>query len=366
MRIDHLYFENFRNLSNQHVIPAAGINVLWGANGQGKTNLLEGIYLFAYLKSFRGAGNSDLIKSQSNEAKISATVNSFQVSRQIDLKINKRGRNFFLDGKKPRPIESLLDALRAILFAPDELFPLRTLPSARRNLLDRGIFQLQPSYLMGAINYDRVLKQRNRLLHDRASEEMIRPWTEQLIVAGAKIRHSRNLFIEELQPHLKKNHEFLSGEEEVVAMLYPVCAGSLEEHENLLAIELQSVKSRETRIGLTCAGPHRDDLLFELNGNSVRYIASQGQWRTLILSFKMAQMRLLYERIGVWPILLFDDMSAELDNARQERLFSLLSDCKAQVFITTTDPQPFFRYGKTDIHTFQMTAGEITPGESCD
>ena len=362
MQIDKLYFEHFRNLSTQQVIPAAGINIIWGENGQGKTNFLEGIYLFAHLKSFRGAGNVDLIHGQWDEARISSTVNRSRVSRHLDLKIRKNGRTFFLDGKKPRPIESLLDALRAILFAPDELYPLRTLPSARRNLIDRGIFQLEPSYLVGAIEYDRVLKQRNRLLREHAGEEMIRPWTDKLIQSGAKIRHTRNLFIEGLQPYLRRFHEFLSGEREVVEMIYPVLAGTVHQHEDLLVAELSNVQQREKRIGLTCAGPHRDDPVFMLNGDAVRYVVSQGQWRTLILSFKTALMHLLHERIGVWPVLLFDDMSAELDYARQERLFSLLADCKAQVFITTTDPQPFFRYGNTGINTFQMTAGEINPG----
>ena len=362
MRIDRLYVEHFRNLGTQQILPAAGINIIWGENGQGKTNLLEGIYLFAHLKSFRGAGNVDLINAQWNEARISTTVNRLQVSRQLDLKISKNGRSFFLDGKKPRPIESLLDALRAILFAPDELYPLRTLPSARRNLIDRGIFQLEPAYLARAMEYDRVLRQRNRLLRERASADIIRPWTDQLIQAGAKIRLRRNLFIKELQPYLCKVHEFLSGEREVVELVYPVSAGSLEEHVDLLFAEMQRVQQREERIGLTCAGPHRDDPVFVLNGDAVRFVASQGQWRTLILSFKTALMHLLHERMGAWPVLLFDDMSAELDNVRQERLFSLLADCKAQVFVTTTDPQPFLRYGHTGISTFQMTAGEIHPG----
>lgn len=195
---------------------------------------------------------------------------------------------------------------------------------------------------------------------------MIRPWTEQLIQAGAKIRQARSLFIEELSPYLARAHEFLSGEREVVAIVYPVVASTLRQHEDLLAAELTAVRPREERIGLTCAGPHRDDPHFLLNGESVRHIASQGQWRTLILSFKTALMQLLHERIGAWPVLLFDDMSAELDSLRQERLFSFLADCQAQVFVTTTDPQPFLRNGTTGINTLQMISGEIHPGESGD
>ncbi|PKN12313.1 MAG: hypothetical protein CVU69_07450 [Deltaproteobacteria bacterium HGW-Deltaproteobacteria-4] len=362
MRIDKLYFEHFRNLKTQHVDPNAGINIIWGENGQGKTNLLEGIYLFAHLKSFRGAGNIDLIQAQWDNARIAATVNRSQVSRQLELKIQPGGRSFLLDGKKPRPVESLLDALRAILFSPDELYPLRTLPAARRSLIDRGIFQLDPSYLAQAIQYERVLKQRNRLLREHAGADLIRPWTVKLIQSGAKIRQARQVFITELQPHLRSGHELLSGEREVVELLYPVVADNLLQHEELLAVELQGGESRENRLGLTCAGPHRDDPVFAMNGAAVRHVASQGQWRTLILSFKIALMYLLQERIDAWPVLLFDDMSAELDTARQERLFSLLTDCKAQVFVTTTDLQPFLRFGRAAIHPLHMAAGEIQPG----
>lgn len=362
MRIDRLYFEHFRNLKTQYVEPKAGINIIWGENGQGKTNLLEGIYLFAHLKSFRGAGNVDLIDAQSDSARISVTVNRSRVLRQLELKIHPTGRGFFIDGKKPRPVESVLDALRAILFAPDELYPLRTLPSARRSLIDRGIFQLDPSYLGRAIEYDRVLKQRNCLLRERAGAEQIRPWTEKLIQSGAKIRQARQSFSEELQAHLRQVHERLSGEREVVELLYPVVADNREQHEDLLAAELQGGGQREMRLGLTCGGPHRDDPVFVMNGAAVRHVASQGQWRTLILSFKMALLSLLHERINAWPVLLFDDMSAELDASRQERLFSLLAECKAQVFVTTTDPKPFLRFGHAEIHPLHMTAGAVHPG----
>ena len=362
MRIDRLYFEHFRNLKTQPVDPNAGVNIIWGENGQGKTNLLEGIYLFAHLKSFRGAGNVDLIHAQSDNAMIAVTVNRSQVARQLDLKIRANGRSFLLDGKKPRPIESLLDALRAILFAPDELYPLRTLPSARRSLIDRGVFQLDPSYLTRAVEYEHVLKQRNRLLREHAKADLLRPWTEQLIQSGARIRQARQSFIEELQPHLQQVHELLSGEREVVELLYPVVAENVRQHEDHLAAELQDGEQREMRLGLSCAGPHRDDPVFTMNGAAVRHVVSQGQWRTLILSFKMALMFLLHKRIGAWPVLLFDDMSAELDASRQERLFSLLTDCKAQVFVTTTDPQPFLRFRNATIHPLHMTAGEIHPG----
>ena len=359
MRIDRLYFENFRNFKIQNIEPNAGINIIWGENGQGKTNLLEGIYLFAHLKSFRGAGNADLIHANSDRAKISVTVNRSRALRQLELKIHPTGRSFLLDGKNPRPVESVLDALRAILFAPDELYPLRTLPSARRSLIDRGIFQLNPSYLAWAIEYDRVLKQRNRLLRERAGADLLRPWKEKLIQSGAKIRQARQIFIEELQPHLRQVHELLSGEREDVELLYPVVADNIRQHEDLLAAELQGGEQREMRLGLTCAGPHRDDPVFLMNSTAVRHVVSQGQWRTLILSFKMALLSLLHKRINAWPVLLFDDMSAELDASRQERLFSLLADCKAQVFVTTTDPQSFLRVGQAAIHPLHMVAGEI-------
>lgn len=362
MQIDRLFFDGFRNLQTQDLFPFSRVNVLWGENGQGKTNILEAIYLFAHLKSFRGAGNIDLIHTKKDDATISATVTRLKVTRQLDLKINKSGRSFFLDGKRPRPVENLLDAFRAILFAPDELYPLRTLPAARRSLIDRGIFQLDPSYMSRAVEYDRILKQRNRLLREHVSEVMIRPWTEQLVLAGAKIRQARYSFSVQLQPYFNKTHEFLSNKNDAIALLYQGSEGSLSQQEERLALDLQRVRQQEIRLGVTCAGPHRDDPQFLLNGEPVRYLVSQGQWRTLILSFKMALMRLLSEQIGATPILLFDDMSAELDNARQEKLFSLLDDCNAQVFVTTTDPHPFLRYNFAGINSFQVMAGEVLSG----
>lgn len=359
MRVDRLSFKNFRNLQRVVYEPSPGINIVWGDNGQGKTNLLEGIYLFSHFKSFRGAGNAELVQGDSEHARISATIERSCVTRILDLNISKNSRSFLLDGKKPRPLERLLEVVRAILFAPDELYPLRTLPSARRSLLDRGIFQLDPSYLGRAVEYDRILKQRNRLLRERANRELIRLWTEQLIHVGAKVRQTRQLFVEEIQPYLQKNYEFFSGERGEVRFCYPHSAGTLQEYEDLFTEELMRVEKTEERTGVTCAGPQRDDPLFFLNDATMRHFASQGEWRTVVLSFKTAMMHLLHDRIGVFPILLFDDMSAELDASRQERLFTHLAESKAQVFVTTTDPKPLLCFGREKIDAVKMAAGEI-------
>lgn len=362
MRIERLHFENFRNLRSLKLEPSPGVNVIWGANGQGKTNLLEGIYLFAYLKSFRGAGNSDLIGPQPGDARVAVTVRRSAVQRQLELQIGSAGRRFLLDGKAPRPIVSLLEVLRAVLFAPDELHQLRTLPAARRSLIDRAIFQLEPSYLACALDCERILRQRNRLLRERAEPGLIRPWTRQLIEAGAKVRQARSVFLESLLPLLDETQRLLSLERESMTIACPVTGDDLRRHAEQLAAEFAAAQSREVRMGMTCAGSHRDDPVFLLNGEPVRHFASQGQWRSMVLSFKIALLRLLHGRLGVPPLLLLDDMTAELDRQRQERLFALLAECGAQVFVTTTDPQPLRTFGFDALNLFQMTAGAIDAG----
>lgn len=359
MRIERLEFNNYRNLNSINCVPSAGINIIWGENGQGKTNLLEGIYLFAHLKSFRGAANADLIGPLAGRARVAATIQRSGVERHLELLVEAQGRKFLVDDKPPRPVESLLEVLRAILFAPDEMHPLRIHPAARRNLVDRSIFQLDPAFLGVALDYERILKQRNRLLREQAGPALLQPWDEQFIAAGARIRLARSLFLKSLHPLLVETHHLLGGDGEELAIVYPAAAETLALHMERLTAEREQVRSRESRMGTSCCGPHRDDPFFLLNREPVRHFASQGEWRTVVLSYKIALLRLLQERIGVPPLLLLDDMAAELDQRRQERLFALLAGAGAQIFVTTTDPQPFKKFGFATIEIFAMRAGEI-------
>lgn len=366
MRIEDLTCRNFRNLDAVELRPVAGVNVVWGDNGQGKTNLLEGIYLFAYFKSFRGAGNADLLGRAGESARFALRTRRDELERKIELTLTAQGRSFLLDGKAPRPLISMLDALRAVLFAPDELQQLRTVPAARRALLDRAVFQLDPGYLAHAVEYERILRQRNRLLREKPDAATLRPWTEALSRSGATVRCARSGFLARLEPVLLETHRLLTGAQEIATIAYPATGTDSALQEQLLGNELLQVAGRELRVGQSCAGPHRDDPVFLLNEQPIRHLASQGQWRTLVLSYKIALLRLLHEQLGSPPVLLLDDMAAELDRVRQGRLFDLLSGCGAQVFLTTTDPGPIRRLGLDRVAYFQITAGRVEPGAMTD
>lgn len=359
MRIERLTCRNFRNLE---VIlqPGMGVNVIWGDNGEGKTNLLEGIYLFTHFKSFRGAANIDLLGPDGGEGRISLLSLRDNVRRELELTVTASGRDFALDGKSPRPLERLLEALRAVLFSPDELQLLRTQPAARRALLDRAIFQLDPPYLGQAVAYERILRQRNRLLRERASAGELQPWSESLAQAGAAIRRARQTFLQRFVPLFAETHRQLSKGEEDADLRYPgepeADIGRMTES---LRQELAQQAGREMRLKQTCAGPQRDDPAFFLKDLPVRHYASQGEWRAVVLSFKLALLRLLQTQIGASPVFLLDDMTAELDRERQGRLVSLLAESKAQVFITTTDPGLMQQLGYQDIAYFQMKGGRL-------
>lgn len=360
LRLNRITFRNFRNLEHVELNPGPGVNVISGENGQGKTNLLEGIYLFAHLKSFRGAGNADLLGPAGEAGRIVAACDCRSLRHELQLDLTREGRRFLLDGKVPRPMEQLLDAVRAILFAPDELQQLRTQPAARRSLLDRAIFQLEPAYLGQAVEYERILRQRNRLLKERSGEELLAPWDAALIRSGSAIRRARTGFIASLAPYLRTAHAELVPVGHEVRISYPGGTGS----ETDLAEELERARGRERRLLQSCAGPHRDDPLFLLNEQTVRHHASQGEWRTIVLAFKTALLRLLRDRLGFSPILLLDDIAAELDLRRQGQLFDLLAGCGAQVFVTTTDPKPMQRINLPEVCWYTMQSGRLSPAQS--
>jgi len=366
MQINRVCLRNFRNFTDLDLHPGGGVNIIWGDNGQGKTNLLEGIYLFAYFKSFRGAANNDLVGTKGEEGRVTLETHRAGMQHKLDLQVTTNSRIFLLDGKKPRPMESLLEAIRAILFAPDELQVLRSQPAARRALLDRAIFQLDPAHLSRSVEFERVLKQRNHLLRERPHPTVLRPWNEALIRCGAVLRQARFEFCERFATSFAQVHRQLSNDGNEAVLRYSVSSGSRQVLEEELAAELHAVATRELQLGQSCAGPQRDDPVFLLGEHPVKHFASQGQWRTMVLSFKLALHRLLQEELGTPPVLLFDDFAAELDRERLGRLFDLLAGSGTQVFLTTADPGRLLTPVGGDITTFHMTAGRVTPASCID
>lgn len=358
MEIHRLTFRHFRNMEKIDLVPDRGFNVLWGNNAQGKTNLLEGIHLLGSLKSFRGARNDELIRRGEAFARLAGEIESQGVNRQIELTIETGGKGARVDGKEVRRSVDFFGHLRPVLFAPEEINLVKGAPSGRRNLLDRALFQTDLTFLERAREYERYLKQRNRLLREERGLQELAPWTEGLIRAGARLRLDRILYIRRLRPLLRHAYQQIAGGEEA-DLTYPCVEDDESSQVKILEKELARVGERERRFGQTLAGPHRDEVDFEVNGRSLRQFGSQGQQRTFLLAFKTAQIRDLEAVTGEPPVLLLDDMTSELDRRRQDYFFAYLRTRRGQVFITTTDIRPLLEQGLSQGRFFRVEEGAL-------
>jgi DNA replication and repair protein RecF len=357
--IKRLFLNNYRNIKKITIEPSPEFNVLWGDNAQGKTNFLESIYLLGNLRSFRSSRNDELINHNSPGCHISGEVISQDVRRQLDLTIYGSGKTAKIDGKDIKNAACFMGFLRPILFSPEEVSLIKGNPAGRRALIDRAIFQSDPSFLAKAQLYERCLRQRNRLLKDAKKDLELTPWTEQLIAAGAQIRFERHRYLERLTPLLRETYSTIAGGREEADLQYTTAAGDMEHLQRSLRLDLARNRERELILGQTLAGPHRDDPLFLVDGRPLRMFGSQGQQRSFMLAFKTAQIMDLENNRGEAPVLLLDDMTGELDRQRQGFFFNFLLERRGQVFITTTDIQTLQQEGIKNAHFFHVSQGHI-------
>jgi DNA replication and repair protein RecF len=337
MHLEQLTIRHFRNLTETSLQWGAGFNVIWGNNAQGKTNLLEAVYLLGHLKSFRGARTAELIQTGMNAARLSGEVCSGKLRHQVEITLEERGQTPLLDGKPVQRLSQFLGTLRPVLFTADELILLKGAPAGRRALLDRAVLQTDPGYLDRVQAYGRILRQRNRLLKEHAAPRELEPWSEALAAAGARIRFDRCCFLERLLPVLATIGGNISGSSELLALRYPFAADEAALHAHLRG-ELERLLSRERLLQQTLAGPHRDDPEPLISGQPLKLFGSQGQHRSFLLAFKTAQLIDLETRLGEPPPLLLDDLASELDAQRQASFFAFLRSRRGQVLITTTHP----------------------------
>lgn len=359
MYITKLILNNYRNILRVEIDPSPEFNVLWGANAQGKTNFLESIYLLGNLRSFRSSRNEEFITHNKADCHIVSDVNSQGVRRRLELTIEKAGKTARIDGKDIKNAGHFMGYLRPVLFSPEEVNLIKGNPAGRRALLDRAIFQADPTYLVKAQHFERCLRQRNRLLKEAKCEREISPWTEQLITAGARIRFERLHYLERLLPLLQETYRNISRGREEADLHYPSAVNDEEGLRRSLSLDLAKQRERERLLGQTLAGPHRDDPLFLVDGRPLRMFGSQGQQRSYMLAFKTAQIMDLEKQNGESPVLLLDDMTGELDRQRLGFFFRFLLERRGQVFITTTDIQPLQQEGIRQARFFQVTQGNI-------
>ena len=352
-----------RNLRPLALEPRERFNVFSGDNGQGKTNLLETIFVVAALRSFRTARLTDLIAFGAERARLGARVWKDDLVRVYDVELAHGARKVTLDGKAARPLARYFGGFNVVVFTPEDLALPRASPGDRRRFLDRGVFNLRTDYLGTAQDYERVLKTRNTVLRqvsdgalDRTrSEDLLAVYDQQIAEIGARVIAARRGFLDAVRGELTPAFSAITRTGREASARYVVRSGA-ETVDEILA-KLRDARAKDFATGATQVGPHRDDVVFELDGRDAGTYASQGQLRATMLAWKTAELSVLGRAHGDLPILLLDDVSSELDPKRNEFLFEHLADLAGQCFITTTDPDHvLLRQHRAD---YRIAKGEI-------
>jgi len=358
MHLSHLTVRNFRNLAETSLAWGDGFNVIWGNNAQGKTNLLEAVYFLGHLKSFRSARTVDLIYCGAVAARLSGQVFGRLVQHRVEVTLEESGQSPLLDGKPVKRLSQFLGILCPVLFTADELILLKGAPIGRRALLDRAVLQTDSSYLDRVQAYGRILRQRNRLLKEQAAPREMEPWNDALVEAGARIRHDRCRYLEQLLPILERIGREIAASDEQLTLHYPFVADQARLCDDLRS-ELHRLLPRERQLGQTLAGPHRDDPEPLVANRPLKLHGSQGQQRSFLLAFKTAQLLDLERRLGEPPLLLLDDLASELDAQRQGSFFAFLRQRQGQVLITTTHPATLGEAVCPQARYFHVKQGKI-------
>lgn len=363
MILSRLAVQSFRNIESATLDFSTGFNVFHGDNAQGKTNLLEAIFLIGTLKSFRMARNSDLIAWDRQFALIKGVVDSNPAMREIALLLDGGAKKARVDSKQVTRITDFFGILTVVLFAPEELSMIRSAPDVRRRYLDRAIFAGDVLYLTRHHDYSRILKQRNSLLRS-GDASALHPWNEQLAHAGAQLVTHRTRYLEKIAGILRGTYREITGTGDEAGISYHTAhrESSTDPVANTAALTeaISRLREQELQQRTTLAGPHRDDIIFTLNGKPLRHAASQGQQRCYILALKMAEIEFIRQCHGQLPVLLMDDMTSELDRKRTENLSGFLNERGMQVFITTTSLEQAGMFADSDnVRTFHVKQGNV-------
>ena len=362
MRLKHLLVSSFRNIELIRVEPGKRFNLLYGFNGQGKTNLLEAIYLLGNPRSFRHSRLPELIRHGTAQALVCGEVESCGTVSEIRLSLEPAGRRVEIDSKGIKRASDLHGRLNAVVFSPDDTGMVKSGPEARRRYLDRAVYTGDIGYLYCWHEYHRILKQRNHLLKspDKSGLDV---WTEKLASAGAEVVERRQGYLALLDSQLQRHYATISGGGEIAAISYhPEGVQATDRagiQEELLQLFERHGRSDE-RYGTTTAGPHRDDLALSLDNRPLKAFGSQGQQKSFVLALKMAEMEHLQGIFCEPPLLLLDDMSSELDAQRNSNLMDFLIARDIQVFITTTEPSPALLAAAAHCSVFRVENGNLT------
>lgn len=350
MYVTRLFARNYRNLAEVELFPCQGVNVIYGGNAQGKTNLLESLWLFTGGHSFRGSKDSELPrldpKTGKNSPSAALALDFFSEEREqtAQLTIDSGRRSSVINGVKKKTGSALIGKVRAVIFSPEHLLLIKEGPARRRGFIDGALCQIKPSYAALLHSYQRALLQRNALLKDMVKYPELRDtlevWDLRLAKLGSQVMMERKTYTERIGPEIREIYSGIARGREKVAVEYdPSVSGgeSQEEMEALFLKELERTRASDGRSGFTSAGPHRDDLKISIDGASARSYGSQGQQRSAVLAMKLAEAQALSGISGETPMVLLDDVMSELDQQRQDYLLNHLHG--RQVFITCCSPE---------------------------
>ena len=360
MKIKQLKLKNYRNYDLLELSFDGSTNIFYGDNAQGKTNILESIYLCGTTKSHRGTKDRDLIKFGEEESHIEAIVEKQDVPFKIDIHLKKNSPKGIAINKIPiKKASELFGIINIVFFSPEDLNIIKNGPSERRRFIDMELAQLDKVYLSDLSNYNRIVNQRNKLLKDafekRELIDTLDVWDLQLVHYGNRIIERRNKFISEINDIIKDVHSRLTGEKEKIKLYYESSVGSFD-------LEKAILKNREKDIRMksTSVGPHRDDICFMVNEIDIRKFGSQGQQRTAALSLKLSEIELVKSKILDTPILLLDDVLSELDKNRQNYLLDSIKDI--QTLITCTGLDDFVNHQFEVNNILRVENGHVIQG----
>lgn len=341
MKVRSLHFENFRNLKDNKIVPSDRVNVIYGENANGKTNLLEALWLFCGGHSFRGAKENELICFEKEFFRLKMEFESGDREQTAEILFDQNKKIIRINEVEKNSSSYLTEVFSAVVFSPEHLSLIKQGPTVRRRFLDAAICQQRIRYASLLSQYNRIINQRNALLKDiyrnKDLKETLFIWDDSLSVVGAQIIKERFEYVRQLREAAKTYHSGISGGKEELDIICR-CTTKAEESDSIEIIRdklknaFLASRQEDYHTGYTSTGPHRDDIEIKINGISARRFGSQGQQRSAVLSMKLSEAELLYHKNGERPVILLDDVLSELDNSRQDFLLNKVEDY--QVFVT--------------------------------
>ena len=358
MLIQSLELNNFRNYRSLALKLNEGVNIFYGDNAQGKTNILDAVYVGCTSKSHKLSKDKDMINFDENEAHIRINLTRRDVPYRIDMHLKKNSsKGIAVNGIPIRRSSELFGIANVVIFAPEDLNIIKDGPAERRRFINLELCQLNKLYVYNLISYSKVINQKNKLLKEyeytKGADDFIDIYNEQLVNYGTEIINIRREFIERLNTITAGIHEDITEGLESLSLIYDANVDA-----DNFARELKRHRANELRMGMSLVGPHRDDLKFVVNGTDLKNYGSQGQHRTAVLSLKLAEIEIVKELTGERPLLLLDDVLSELDRKRQTKMLNTIKE--GQTLITCTGLDDFVDNRFNIDKVFLVTNGSVT------